>query len=231
MPSALLIHGLSAAPASMWRPRAWLEAEGWTVDDHSPLGHGGRGPAPSYAIAAQTDDLLQTGPWDLVVGHSLGGTLATAAAAMRPGWVGRLVVIDPAWRLAPEVRREVRAGELEELSLTREAIELAHPDWDERDVGAKLDGIAGVLPEAVAGAFDDNPDWDVTAAARALTTPTLLVTGDPDVFTLLEPALAREISTGNSRMTWRMIPGAGHAPHRDRPEVTRVELLDWLTRA
>jgi pimeloyl-ACP methyl ester carboxylesterase len=227
MPAALLVHGLSASPASMWRFRAWLEAAGWSVTDRSPLGHGGRGPAPGYAISAQVTDVLTTGPWDLVVGHSLGGTIATVAAG-RAGWTGRLVLVDPAWYLSPELQAEVRPGELAELDLTRERLELEHPDWDPRDVAAKLAGIAGAERDAVAGAFDDNPVWDVRAEALALPVPTLLLTGDPAVFTLLDPVDAVRAVAANPRVTWSAVPGAGHAPHRDRPAETQERLLDWL---
>ena len=228
MATALLIHGLSASAASMWRFREWLEADGWDVSDHSPLGHGGRGAATDYTIASQVADLLATGPWDLVVGHSLGGTIATVATTQRPGWTARLVLVDPAWYLAAGIQEEIRADELAELELTRERLEVGHPEWDARDIDAKLDGIAGVLPEAVRGAFDDNPVWDVRAEALALPIPTLLLTGDPTVFTLLEPVDAVRAVAANDHIAWSAIPGAGHAPHRDRPAETRERLIGWL---
>lgn len=227
MPRAVLVHGLSATPASLWRWRTWLEARGWAVADHSPLGHAGRGAAPSYALGAHAEDLERTGPWDLVVGHSLGGAMVAIAADREPGWAARTVAVDPAWHISAELLPAVRSGELAELALTRAALHADHGDWDPRDIDAKLLGISTVLPEAVEGVFDDNPVWDVRAEAGRVTVPTLLITGDPAVFTLLDPADAALVSA-NPLVTWRPIAGAGHAPHRDRPEATMTVFEEWL---
>ncbi|MBO9578899.1 MAG: alpha/beta hydrolase [Microbacteriaceae bacterium] len=230
MPRALLIHGLSNTPASMWRVQAWLEALGWGVHAHSPLGHAGRGPAPDYSVEAGVADALAhaPGPWDLVVGHSLGGTLATAIAARHPAWTRRLVVVDPPWYFSPTYLAGVREAELAELTMTRADIVAASPHWTGRDIDAKVEGLATVAPGAVAGVFDDNPDWDVRADAAALPVPTLLLTGDRSVFTLLDPADSAAAVAANPRITWVEVPGAGHAPHRDQPDATRAALLDWL---
>ena len=74
------------------------------------------------------------GDHDLVVGHSMGGATATLAAARRPEWAGRLVLVDPAWRLT--TAEEAAAVKREELAaLDRDAGEIraAYSAWGERD--------------------------------------------------------------------------------------------------
>jgi len=45
---------------------------------------------------------------------------------------------------------------------------------------------------------------------------------------MLEPADARAVSEVAPAMEYRIVPGAGHSPHRDVPDATRALLLEWL---
>ncbi|MBO9578299.1 MAG: alpha/beta fold hydrolase, partial [Microbacteriaceae bacterium] len=110
-------------------------------------------------------------------------------------------------------------------------IATASPHWDVRDVRTKATALGLVLREAVERTFDENGAWDLRAEAAAIPVPTLLLTGDPEVFALVPPALAEEIAAANPRLTYRTVPGAGHAPHRDRPAETLSVVDDWLARA
>jgi 3-oxoadipate enol-lactonase len=229
MPTALLLHGLSSTPDSMWRWREWLEAEGWDVVGHAMLGHAGRGAAPRYGLHDHVADLAAEapGPWDLVVGHSLGGSAAIAVAASDAGWTARLVLIDaPLW-IAPSAKEALRDGELLELHATRDALLMGHPDWDERDIDAKVSGIEGVEPEAVRGTFDDTPVWDLRATAAALAVPTLLLAADPAVFTLVPPTDMDAVAA-NPLVDVHRVAGSGHSPHRDRPAAVHAIFTEWL---
>lgn len=232
MPHALLLHGLSAAPASWWRVREWLETDGWTVASPALLGHDGRPPAPRYALEDVAADVArhappEGAPWDLVVGHSLGGAVATLVAA-EADWTRRLVLLDPVLVVPDDRVAEIRADQLAELELSRESFLAASPGADARDVDAKLAGIASVDPAAVSGVFDDTGRWDVRRAAERLAVPTLVLAGDPAVFTLLDPADAAELERANPRIAVRRVAGAGHGVHRDRPEEVRAALAGWL---
>ena len=76
--TALLLHGFTSGPASMWRFQEWLAELGYQVEARAQLGHGGRGPVAGYSLAALAADILAMGDHDLVVGHSMG--------APRPRW-------------------------------------------------------------------------------------------------------------------------------------------------
>ena len=116
------------------------------------------------------------------------------------------------------------AAQVAELDYTPESIAGDKPHWHERDRAAKLAGVRRVDPAAVTGTFTDTGRWDATAEARALRIPTLILSGDPAVYTMLEPELARGLPAD-----YVVIEGAGHSPHRDRPDETLAALRSWLT--
>lgn len=233
MASALLLHGIGSGPSTLWRLRGHLEARGWTTTSPSILGHDGRPVPTSLTLDAYAADIVsQPAPdegWDLVVAHSLGASIATIIASRVPGWTRRLLLIDPAWDLAPELAAEVRAGELADLALTEADVVAASPHWDARDVRTKVAALALVPRATVERTFDENPGWDLLEDAAALAVPTLVLTGDPEVFTFVPPALADSIRARNARIEVRAVAGAGHAPHRDRPEAALGAIDDWLT--
>ena len=178
--TALLLHGFASGPASMWRFQEWLAELGYQVEARAQLGHGGRGPAADYSLAALAADNLAMGDHDLVVGHSMGGATATLATARRPEWAGRLVLVDPAWRFSTtDGAVAVKQEELAALDRDAAEIRAAYSAWDERDGEAKLQAVARVWRPAVEGIIDANLDADLRDAARSLAVPTLVICGDP----------------------------------------------------
>ena len=228
--NALLIHGLGSSPDGWWRVRGWLDGAGWRSNTVALLGHGGRGPAPSYELEAYAADVLAAapGPHDLVIAHSLGGSIATVLAAADPAWTTRLVLLDPVWFIPADELPATSAAQVAELGYTPETIALAKPHWDERDRAGKLAAAAAVQPDAVARTFGDPTRWDLRELARTIAAPTLVLGGDPGVYTMLEPADAYDVSQDAAHMQYVIVPGAGHSPHRDAPDATRAALLDWL---
>ena len=227
--TALLLHGFTSGPASMWRFREWLAGLGYQVEAKAQLGHGGRGPAADYALAALAADNLAMGDHDLVIGYSLGGATATLAAARRPEWAGRLVLVDPAWRLT--TTEEAAAVKQEELAaLDRDAGEIraAYSAWDERDGAAKVQEVARVWRPAVEGIIDANLDADLLDAARSLAVPTLVICGDPAVGGAVTLADGDAVASANPNVRLVRIAGAGHSPHRDDPEAVWQALAGWL---
>ncbi|UDY23507.1 alpha/beta fold hydrolase [Nocardioides sp. Kera G14] len=231
MPTALLVHGITNGPSTMWRFAEWLEARGWEVEAKAQLGHGGRGPAPSYTLDALGRDNVAMGDHDLVIGHSLGGSTAVKALSLRPGWTKRLVVIDPALYVGPDGNGMSVESQVAELALTAEDIQALHPAWDRRDVVAKAEESTRVDPEAVRAIMSrEQEPWDLRAAISGFDIPVLLLTADPSVFSIVDPADAAAIVAANPNVTWVSVDGAGHNVHRDAPERVREVLLDWLDR-
>lgn len=228
MPRVLLLHGLSSSPAALWRLRESLENAGWTTEAIALRGHGGQPSATDYSLSSYASDLAPTGPWDLVVAHSLGASAATLVAAADPGWTARLVLLEPVWRIPADDELAIIADQREELGLTRSQLEAAKPHWHPRDVDAKLDAIARVDPEAVTRTFTDTGRWDITDAAASLRVPTLVLAGDPDVYSMLDPADIVAVRECTTHVDYHVVHGVGHSPHLDAPDTTQELLLTWL---
>lgn len=229
---ALLVHGLGSTGALMWRFGVALADAGWFADAVDLRGHGTAPRALDYTIDAYASDLAATvpssGAWDLVVGHSLGGAASTVASAAHPHWTRRLVLIDPAIHLAPHDRDVVRASQERSFAdPTAAAVRAEHPDWHETDIELKAVSAQQASRWAVAQTSSQNERWDVRDAASRLAVPTHILGSDPRVYSIFTGGLADEVLT-NPAISMSVIGGAGHSPHRDKPEATIAEFLRVL---
>lgn len=232
-PQALLAHGLGSDGALMWRYGVALADAGWHAVAVDLRGHGDAPRTLDYRLSAYAADLLGTTParggaWDAVVGHSLGGAASTLAAAQNPGWTRRLVLIDPAIALSEDDREFVRTSQEQSFADPHiEAVRAAHPAWHPIDVELKARATQRASRWAVEQTSAQNTEWDVCSAAASLTVPTHVVGADPAVHSLFTGDLAAEVLR-NPVVTMSVIDGAGHSPHRDRPEAATAAVLDAL---
>lgn len=230
---ALLVHGLGSNGALMWRYGVALAEAGWRADAVDLRGHGTAPRALDYRIDAYAADIRQARPgdadgWDLVVAHSLGGAAATVAAAADPGWTRRLVLVDPAIHLAArdrEIVRESQERAFADPSIA--AVRAEHPAWHPQDIELKALSAQQASAWAVEQTSLQNPDWDVRPAAARLTCPTHIIASDPAVYSIFSGALAEEVRQ-NPVVTMSVVAGAGHSPHRDKPEETVAALMAAL---
>lgn len=231
---ALLLHGLGSSGALMWRYGTALAENGWYAVAVDLRGHGAAPRALDYTIAAYSADARATvrdggGPWDAVISHSLGGAAAIVAAAENPAWTARLVLVDPAVRMLADDREAVRRSQqaaFDDPSV--ESLRAEHPDWHPQDLELKAQGTLHASAWAVEQTSVQNDDWDVRDAAARLSVPTLVIGADPEVYSIFSGELADEVLAANPRITLTVIPGAGHSPHRDRPEATLDVLHGFL---
>jgi pyruvate dehydrogenase E2 component (dihydrolipoamide acetyltransferase) len=172
-----------------------------------------------------------------LVGHSLGGTVALEAAARDPKRIASLTLIAPTG-FGPGInagylrgfadartRRELKpvVGQIfaDEGLVTRQVVDdlLAYKRLDGADealhvlLGTLLDGDAQRLDSA--GAL----------AAISETVPVTVVWGTVD---RIIPAAHAESVTGAER---RLIDGAGHMPHMERPSETMAAIEETIARA
>ena len=224
------MHGLGSNGALMWRYGVALADAGWHADAVDLRGHGLAPRALDYSIDAYAADLRVTRPrdglgWDLVVAHSLGGAAATVVAAADPGWTRRLVLVDPAIRLAPRDRDIVRASQERSFAdPTTAAVRAEHPHWHEHDIELKALSAQQASRWAVEQTSTQNAVWDVRDAAARLTVPTHVIGSDPQVYSIFTGALAEEVAS-NPAIAMSVVTGAGHSPHRDKPDATIAEFL------
>jgi pimeloyl-ACP methyl ester carboxylesterase len=223
---ALLVHGLTSAGATWWRVGEALALDGWHVTAVDLRGNGAAPVADGYSFSEYADD-LPAGPWNLVVGHSLGGAVATVAAA-RPGFAEKLVLLDPALAVDSVDLAELLAGELAELRLDQQGFGRLRPLWHPLDIRYKAAATAQATSRMVERTIADNTPWDVLDVAATLSTPTLIVGGDHAVYSMLPAATAEALTAGNPNLEYRVVEGSGHSPHRDRPAETLALLREWL---
>lgn len=230
---ALLVHGLGSNGALMWRYGTWLADAGWHATAIDLRGHGTAPRALDYTIAAYAADIAHTAtlddaPWDLVIGHSLGGAAATVASANAPAWTRRLVLIDPGIHLADHDRNVVRASQERAFADTSvDAVRAEHPTWHPHDIELKALSAQQASRWAVEQTSEQNTPWDVRGAAARLTVPTHIIASDPKVYSIFKGKLADEVRQ-NPVVTMSVVTGAGHSPHRDLPEETMRHLAAAL---
>ncbi|MGK9146423.1 alpha/beta hydrolase [Plantibacter flavus] len=231
---ALVVHGLGSNGPSTWRLCAALADRGWRVDAIDLRGHGFAPRSLDYRIEAYAADLLAarpdeaaSSPWNLVIGHSLGGAATAVTAAADPRWTNALVLLDPAIHLDEHDAGVIRASqEAAFAENTEHAVRAKSPDWHPVDVELKVQAVAQASRWAIEQTSAQNEPWDVRAAAAALGVPTLVVAADPHVYSLFRGSLAAEV-LANPRVSMTIIQGAGHNVHRDRPAETTTTIGDW----
>lgn len=226
---ALLIHGLGSSGALMWRFGTALADAGWLAVAVDLRGHGRAPRALDYSIAAYAADVRHTGadddaPWDAVVAHSLGGAAATVAAADSPAWTRRLVLVDPAIQLSGRDRTIVANSQKRAFADTSvAAVRAEHPTWHPHDIELKALAAQQASPWAVSETSAQNTPWDVRDAVPRISVPTHIIGSDPGVYSIFTGALAAEVLR-HPLVTMSVVPGAGHSPHRDRPDETIRQL-------
>lgn len=246
-PTLALLHGFSDSGLT-WGDavRRWQAT--YTVVSWDARGHG-RG-------ARFTTDQLADSPAELmvsdavsvldrlrsdgasriaVIGHSMGGNVASWAAGERPDLVDAVVLEDPAYPAEP-------------------VTSLGDPTWGDRQV-RWLSAFRTDLPGMLAAGRRDNTGWPAeelepwalaktqtdlafAATGRALVwrswtdvlarlhTPTLLITGTADV--LWPSTRLAEVTSRCPAVTTQVIEGADHCVRRSRTEAFHAVADPWL---
>lgn len=213
----LLHEGLGSVSA--WRdfPSALATATGRPVLAYSRPGYGAssRRPAPwpcdfmHHEAGVVLPRLLAALGIErpLLVGHSDGGSIALLHAAAGHAVEGLAL-------MAPHVFVEQR---------TLEGIRAAVAAWQAGDLARGLERHHGANArdcfEGWSGAWlsPQFRDWNIEAAAAAVSVPMLLIQGAEDEYgTLAQIEAIRRRARGPVRQV--VLEACGHAPHRDQPE-------------
>lgn len=246
-PTLLFLHGLTDSGAG------WPEAVEHWGNDYSifAVDQRGHGESPRFTqeqldshpgevMVADVIALLeQLGEAPVVMGHSLGGAVALAAAVRRPDLVRALVLEDPA-PLGPDDRQQDASRGEEFLAGLRSSLDAGsddallasrkaqHPDWPESEL--LVTGRAEQqmdLDYLAHGDFKPTTPW--TELFPELLVATLVVTGDAmdevcivaDIEKFLD-----ELENGN--VTVVRVRGAGHCIRREQPQKYYALVDDWL---
>jgi pimeloyl-ACP methyl ester carboxylesterase len=197
----------------------------------------------SYDDAAAAGDILalierlDSGP-AVIVGSSMGAAAAVLAAAMDPEAVAGLVLVGPFVRNPPTSRvmvllfRALMAGPWRAAAWTAYLPALSPgtraPDFDEHRREIR-DSLRRPGHSRAFGRTTRSSHAAAEARLGLVGAPTLVVMGqaDPD---FSDPAAEARWVCDALSGTELLVPGAGHYPHADRPDIVNPELIAFLRR-
>lgn len=201
-------------------------------------GHGESDPAPGAAsieeyaaVAAEVLGALASGPV-IVVGHSLGGSVAIALAARRPDLVRGLVLIASCVKLplVDSIGERLVAylpGPLRRLlffSMAKKV--LFAPGAPVDAVAIAMQELRACRPDTILNDVRVARAMDLTEQAAALDVPTLVLAGSRDRLTT--PALAERLSALIRSSRLRIVDGAGHMLPLEAPEQVNREIVTFI---
>jgi pimeloyl-ACP methyl ester carboxylesterase len=209
----LLLHGVQSSAATWWRIADGLASRGRRVVAPDLRGHGRSPAAAHYALADLAADVRAIGDgWALVVGHSLGGTLAAHLLASDPGFARRAVLLDPVLHLPEADFEAIVAGQLAEL-----ADPPVDPRWHPDDVRLKRLAASQTSPDVNEAVLRDNRPWAYEHLLDDVVTPVTILGSDPARGGMLDPATGEAIAARSPAVSYRRLEGVGHSAHRDAP--------------
>lgn len=211
-----LHHGLGAVGSWKDLPDRIAEATGLNALVYDRLGYGlsdARMDFPHGFMEAEVllllemFELMDIGRAHLV-GHSDGGSIALLLAARYPERVVTLVCEAAHSFVEPETQTAIR-------KLLAEQAAGRTPEWLTRLHGER----AGDLLRAWGNGWltAQHTRWSIEDWLGYVTCPTLVIQGDQDEYGTLDQVTAITNRIGGSEK-W-ILPGGGHAPHADQPEV------------
>lgn len=243
-PAVVMLHGF-ACSLHWWDQMTPALARDHRVVRFDLLGHGGsEKPKKGYGMESQARlvaaalDRLGVRRAD-VVGHSMGGSVATALAEQRPALVESIVILDsPSKSGDAELPFTARMGFVPVLGqaikrvvpdgMVRDGLESAFADGfdvPDRFVEDFRDMTYTSYDDSHRGSDDYSKESGLAERLADESVPLLVVFGSED-----------ELVDPNSAQGYRRVPGArvvvldgvGHSPHVERPAATARLIADFI---
>ncbi|MFD4420522.1 alpha/beta fold hydrolase [Agromyces sp. NPDC058484] len=223
--TAILIHGIMSDSRAWHRVTAELEGRGFRVLAVDLTGHGRSPRARRYSPAVWADDVVETlepllhGPPDVVMGHSLGGLVASLVAdRMAPR---AAIYVDPAFSFPAGIRGwAFKAFFAIAPRPRRSALVRMNPKWSATDVDIELATLRDWDKRTILGFADTRP---LVPPVR-LVAPTLVVLAEKSL--LITERVAAQLR--HQGMTVETVAGTGHTVFRDDHAGFMNTVIDWL---
>ncbi len=246
----LLLHGFTGGIGT-WRPHVVALRRRYTTVAVDLLGHG-RSDAPAepahYGVDCAAVDLaalldrLGLAPAH-VVGYSMGGRIALRLALDHPGVVRRLVLEGVSAGIQDEAERGARAARDEAIArrIETDGVAAFVDYWESQPLFASQNRLPAAVRQAIRAERLRNRAIGLASSLRGggvgaqeplhgrltgLEAVTLLVVGELDAAALER---AEEVARLAPHARLALIPGAGHAPHIERPAEFRRAIIDFLS--
>ena len=233
-PPIILSHGATDSGLCWTRLAKALEAD-YDVIMPDARGHGlSSEPTDGYGSDARAADLAAFSQAlglekPIVGGHSMGAQTTFYLLANYPGLASKAILEDPVFRPRDAQQsvadREARATQMRQnfvdwQASTREQIvargrEL-HPTWADEEFGPWAEAKQHVRASFASIRTAERLNW--WEALPTITTPTLLVTADPDKGAIVPPEVAQEAARLQPNLKVVRIQGAGHNIRREQFE-------------
>lgn len=225
--TAVLVHGIMSDHRAWHRVGEELVARGFRVVAVDLAGHGRSPRARRYSPRSWADDVVETveplldAAPDLVMGHSLGGLVASLVAdRLAPR---SAIYVDPAFAFPRGFR-----GLAFKLAFAlaprprRSALVRRNPKWSAADVEIELATLREWDRRTILGFADSRP---IVPPVR-LVAPSLVVLAERSLL-VTDAAAARLRALG---MAVEVVAGAGHTVFRDEHARFMAVVDRWLAR-
>ncbi|NQX26891.1 alpha/beta hydrolase [Microbacteriaceae bacterium VKM Ac-2854] len=218
---ALLIHGIMADSRIWYELVPSLIERGYRVIAPDLAGHGGSPRSRIYSPERWAADIrasvLQTP--DLIIGHSLGGLIASHL--VDEYLPERVIYVDPAFGEPGGIKGIIGRERFQKLTVaTREQLIKQHPRWSIEQIDLDLANLERWDPETVHGVRDRA----VVHAPEVPLVPSLVVLADKSQ--LVSTSLAAKLAEAGFQV--RVVPGGGHTVFRDDLAAFVSSIRDWL---
>jgi N-formylmaleamate deformylase len=239
-PALVLAHGLTDN-SLCWHQFAADLAADFDIIMYDAYGHGKSSRVDTnlrFDLAEDLHDLIEALELEKpgIIGHSMGATTAAKFASTYPDNLTALVLEDPPWiDLQFEeqgARRGMQDWKKQNLSAKKKTVkELVKlkkkesPNWEETILPSWAQSKHDMDPAFFDIFLINHTDWQ--DLAKAITVPTLIVTGDNELGAIITPKLGVEAVQLLKKGEFGHISGAGHCVRYEQyqPYLTMVRLF------
>lgn len=229
-PAVVFLHGITEHGLAWTRFPIYIQPSydvvlmdlrGHGLSDKSKSGYRAEQMAEDVYWVIKNLHLIQP----VVIGHSMGASVATAFAAMYHELVGGLVLEDPPWLDTVKTPEEKSISANKFLAFlsefkaysSSEIIEKArqiYPDWDEVEYLQWSNGLHMVSPNCAQWILEEQTPWQKWI--NQIKKPGLLLTGEIEKGGLVTSDVAQRAQSLWKNLTVEHFPGAGHHIHREQ---------------